>query len=163
MKLLGKTLVTVAAVVSVTAIARHHETVVEIAAGNDNFSTLVSLVQEADLVEALSGDGPFTVFAPTNAAFSDLGDETLQLVKEDKALLAKILAYHVVSGKITSDMICDESSYQTLEGSSISISCSDIDGSTLVQLNDENIISAVDLTGTNGVVHVIDKVLIPAE
>ena len=132
-------------------------TVVDLAVDNDNFSTLVSAVVKAGLVDALSGDGPFTVFAPTNEAFealfTSLGISGIDdLTAED---LTPILTYHVVSGNVLStDLVSGE--VETLnEGKNLSV-----DLSSGVKINDSNVVAA-DIQGTNGVIHVIDKVLLP--
>jgi uncharacterized surface protein with fasciclin (FAS1) repeats len=132
--------------------------IVELAAGNDTFSTLVAAVTAGDLVGTLSGEGPFTVFAPTNAAFAALPEGTIEtlLMPENKALLQKILTYHVVSGNVTSgDLIAG--AVPTVQGSNVMVSMDDG-----VQINDANVIAA-DVILSNGVIHVIDKVIMPAE
>lgn len=133
-------------------------TVVEIAVSNPDFSILVEAVTKADLAGALSADGPFTVFAPTNdafnALFADLGvDGVGDLTAEQ---LTPILTYHVVSGKVMSTDLSN-TSVETLNGKKIKIDLSDN-----VKINDSKVIAA-DIDGKNGVIHVIDKVLIPAE
>lgn len=131
-------------------------TVVEIAASNSDFSTLVEAVKKAELVDALSADGPFTVFAPTNEAFeslfknlgvSGIGDLTAEQ-------LTPILTYHVVSGKVMSTDLSN-TSVATLNGQKIKVDLSDG-----VKINDSKVVKA-DIEGKNGVVHVIDKVLLP--
>lgn len=131
-------------------------TVVDIAASNPDFSILVEAVAKAGLVGALSGDGPFTVFAPTNEAFNALFKQLgVSGVKDLTAKqLTPILTYHVVSGKVMSSDLTN-TSVATLNGQKIKI-----DISNGVKINDSKVTSA-DITGTNGVVHVIDKVLIP--
>ena len=130
--------------------------VVEIAAGNPDFSILVEAVTKANLVEALSADGPFTVFAPTNEAFKSLFKELgVSGVKDLTAdQLTPILTYHVVSGKVMSTDL-KNSSVATLNGQDIKV-----DLNNGVKINDSNVVKA-DIAGSNGVVHVIDKVLIP--
>jgi len=131
-------------------------TVVEIAVSNPDFSTLVEAVTKADLAGALSADGPFTVFAPTNEAFNklfkQLGVKGIQDLSAEQ--LTPILTYHVISGKVMSGDLSN-TSVTTLNGKKIKI-----DLSEGVHINDSNVIKA-DIQGTNGVVHVIDKVLIP--
>ncbi len=148
--------------------AGHHEgghdnmspSIVELAAGNDNLSTLVAAVQAAGLVGVLSGDGPFTVFAPTNAAFAKLPEGTVEslLKPENKDQLTAILTYHVVSGKVKAADVVKLDSAKTVEGRSISISAS----AAGVKVDAANVIMT-DIAASNGVVHVIDSVLIPAE
>jgi transforming growth factor-beta-induced protein len=131
--------------------------IVDIALGNDDFSMLVSLLQQADLVETLQGEGPFTVFAPTNDAFQSLLD-ALNITAADlmaQPELSKVLLYHVVSGNIMSTDLVDGTSAPTINGEMINI-----DLSNGVMINDSNVIIA-DLEATNGVVHVIDSVLVP--
>ncbi len=133
-------------------------TVVDIAINNSNFSTLVDAVVKAELDGTLSGDGPFTIFAPTNEAFdellSDLGASSLDdLTKED---LIPILKYHVVSGNVRSDDL-SSGSVETLNGD-IQVDVGDEN----VTINTDATVTAVDIQGTNGVVHVIDKVLLPS-
>ena len=134
-------------------------TIVEIAAGNENFSTLVAAVTAADLAETLSGEGPFTVFAPTNEAFAALPDGTLdELLKpENKDQLIAILTYHVVAGKVTAEQVVELESAETVQGGEIAIAVSD-DG---VTLNETVNVVKTDIIGSNGVIHVIDAVLLP--
>lgn len=133
------------------------ETVVDIALSNDDFSMLVSLLQKADLVGALQAEGPFTVFAPTNAAFEKLL-AALDITAADlmnQPDLSKVLLYHVISGKIMSTDLTDGLEAATLNGEAIKFDLNDG-----VKANESNIIAA-DIEAGNGVVHVIDTVLIP--
>jgi uncharacterized surface protein with fasciclin (FAS1) repeats len=133
------------------------ETVVGIAAGNKDFSTLVAAVKAAGLVETLSGDGPFTVFAPTNAAFAKLPKGTVEdlLKPENKAKLTAILTYHVVAGKV---MAADVKTgmVKTVQGGELDVKVADggvtVDGAKVVK---------TDIVGTNGVIHVLDSVVLP--
>jgi uncharacterized surface protein with fasciclin (FAS1) repeats len=131
--------------------------IVEIALGNEDFSMLVSLLQKADLVETLQGEGPFTVFAPTNQAFEDLlaalDITAAELMAQPD--LAKVLLYHVVPAKVMSGDLTDGMQAGTAEGSTLSIDLSDG-----VKVNTSTVISA-DIEATNGVVHVIDSILVP--
>lgn len=131
-------------------------TVVDIAVANPDFSILVEAVTKANLAGALSADGPFTVFAPTNEAFESLFDQLgVSGVKDLTAeQLTPILTYHVVSGKVMSSDLSN-TSVATLNGEKIKI-----DVSNGVKINDSHV-TAADISGKNGVVHVIDKVLIP--
>ena len=131
-------------------------TVVDIAVSNPDFSILVEAVTKADLAGALSAEGPFTVFAPTNEAFNALFKELgVSGIKDLTAeQLTPILTYHVVSGKVMSTDLSN-TSVATLNGKKIKI-----DISNGVKINDSNV-TAADIAGQNGVVHVIDKVLIP--
>jgi uncharacterized surface protein with fasciclin (FAS1) repeats len=133
-------------------------TIVDVAAGNEDFSTLVAAVQAAGLAETLSGDGPFTVFAPTNDAFAALPEGLLDalLLPENKDTLVKILTYHVLAGEVTSDMVT-AGDVPTVEGQNITITT---DGG--VKVNDANVI-ATDVMASNGVIHVIDAVIVPPD
>jgi uncharacterized surface protein with fasciclin (FAS1) repeats len=133
-------------------------TVVEIAASNADFSTLVAAVQAAGLAETLSGPGPFTVFAPTNAAFAALPAGTVDnlLKPENKDQLVSILTYHVVPGKVMSASLAGTTATPaTVNGATVTI-----DGTAGVKVNGANVVTA-DLEAVNGVVHVIDAVILP--
>lgn len=132
--------------------------IVDIAAGNPNFSTLVSLVKKAGLVDVLKGSGPFTVFAPTNDAFAKLPKATLEAVGKDKDLLIKVLTYHVVAGKVTAADVVKLKSAKTVQGSKVHIN---VKGGK-VRINKSNVVKT-DIMASNGVIHVIDTVLIPAD
>jgi len=121
------------------------------------FSTLAAAVEAAALVDVLKGDGPFTVFAPTNAAFDALPDGVLEALLDDPAALGEILTYHVVPGRIFSSDLEDGATVTTVEGRTVTIS---LNGGARV--NDANIV-ATDVLATNGVIHVIDAVLIPQD
>ncbi len=121
-----------------------------------SFSTLLAAVDAAGLTATLKGAGPFTVFAPTDAAFAALPAGTLDALLADPTALASILTYHVVAGEVTSDQVVSLSSATTVNGADIAISVS---GSN-VMVNDANVV-AVDVRATNGVIHVIDKVILP--
>lgn len=131
--------------------------IVETALAANNFSTLVAVLGAAGLIETLKGDGPFTVFAPTDAAFAKVRRQTLAdlLEPENKKKLAAILNYHVVRGKVTSHEVFSITSATTLHGQKLSISKQDE-----VKINDAKVI-VTDLEATNGVIHVIDSVLMP--
>lgn len=132
--------------------------IVSIALGNENFSTLVTALQAAGLVETLQGDGPFTVFAPTNAAFEALPEGTLEslLLEENRDQLIQILTYHVVPGKVMSGDLSDGMTAATVQGSTVEISISDYG----VKVDDASVVTA-DVEATNGVIHVIDAVILP--
>ena len=134
--------------------------IVDTAAGNKDFSTLVAAVQAAGLVETLKSKGPFTVFAPTNAAFAKLPAGTVEslLKSENKATLVKILTYHVVSGKVlAADVVkLNGKMVKTVQGSDVTITVAD----GKVKVNDSNVV-ATDIETSNGVIHVIDTVLLP--
>lgn len=131
--------------------------VVEIAAGNSDFSTLVAAVKAAGLAETLSGKGPFTIFAPTNAAFAKLPAGTVEglLKPENKEKLAGILTYHVVAAKVLAADV-KSGKVATVNGKEVDIKVADgkvtVDGATVVK---------TDIVGANGVIHVIDTVILP--
>jgi uncharacterized surface protein with fasciclin (FAS1) repeats len=139
-----------------SAAASEAGTVVEVASGNDDFSTLVAAVKAAGLAETLSGDGPFTVFAPTNDAFEALPKGVLDslLKPENKDALTKILTYHVLKGKVTSDKV-KAGDVDTVEGSKVVIKTDDG-----VAVGSAKVVTP-DVEASNGVIHVIDEVLIP--
>ena len=132
--------------------------IVEIALAARSFSTLAAALGAAGLVETLKGEGPFTVFAPTDAAFAKVPQQTLNdlLQPENKKKLAAILTYHVVPGKVTSHEVIAMSSAITLQGQKLNISQQDG-----VKINEAKVI-VTDIGATNGVIHVIDSVLMPA-
>ena len=145
-------------------------TVVEVAQGDETFSTLVSAVTAADLGATLSGDGPFTVFAPTNDAFAKIPEATLtELTTNDTETLGNILTYHVVAGNVDADTLL-----QSIEGAGADgYSIDTVNGGTLTAtVVDGNVVltdaaggtatvTATDVAASNGVIHVIDTVLMP--
>ena len=130
--------------------------VVDIAVDDGRFTTLVAALGAADLVETLSGPGPFTVFAPTDDAFNALPEGTVEGLLEDIPALTDVLTYHVVSGSVLAETVVGLDSATTLQGADVNISVMGSD----VMLNDSKVI-ITDIVGSNGVVHVIDKVLMP--
>jgi uncharacterized surface protein with fasciclin (FAS1) repeats len=130
-------------------------TIVDVAVQAGKFNTLVQAVQAAGLVETLSGEGPFTVFAPTDEAFAQIPQETLQAVLADKEKLTAILTYHVVPGKLMAADVVRSTQLQTVQGQSITVST---EGG--VRVDDANVIQT-DIEADNGVIHVIDKVIMP--
>ena len=134
-------------------------TIVDVAIAAGSFDTLVAAVTAADLVETLSGDGPFTVFAPTDDAFAALPEGVLDklLLEENKDVLVKILTYHVVSGEVTSDLVT-AGDVETVEGQTIELATPE--GG--VTVNGANVTTA-DVEASNGVIHVIDAVLLPPD
>jgi len=130
--------------------------IVEVAVENGNFKTLVAAVQAAGLAETLSGEGPFTVFAPTDEAFAKLPQGTVEGLLQDKEKLAQILTYHVVSGKVMAKDVVGMSSAKTVQGSDVAIK---VDGNT-VMINNATV-TMTDIEASNGVIHVIDTVLMP--
>jgi uncharacterized surface protein with fasciclin (FAS1) repeats len=133
-------------------------TVAEIATSNDDFSTLVTAVGAAGLADTLNGSGPFTVFAPTNEAFAKLPPDQLQAILADRALLTKILTYHVLPDRVLSKDLKKRQTVETVEGSPVEIikkkKGAFIEGAR---------ITATDIKGSNGVVHVIDTVIVPPD
>jgi uncharacterized surface protein with fasciclin (FAS1) repeats len=153
----GSSTETTVAAVDTTDMAKEAGTIVEVAQGNPDFSTLVAAVVAADLAETLSGEGQFTVFAPTNAAFEALPAGLLEklLLPENKATLVKILTYHVVPSKVMAADVA-EGDVTTAEGSTFAITT--MGG---VKVNTANV-TATDIAASNGVIHVIDAVLVPS-
>jgi rhamnose transport system substrate-binding protein len=133
------------------------QTVVDIAVADGRFTTLVTALQEAGLVETLSGEGPFTVFAPTDDAFNKLPDGTIEGLLADIPALTDVLTYHVVPGKVMAADVVNLTSADTVMGEPLSIS---VDGET-VMINDSTVIIP-DIEASNGVIHVIDTVLLPS-
>lgn len=159
MKTLTSLLVAAATLVSSATAVRADEakSIVEVAAGNPDFSTLVAAVKAAGLVDTLSGTGPFTVFAPTNAAFAKLPKGTVEdlLKPENKAKLASILTYHVVGGKVMAKDV-KPGAVKMVSGNESKIS---IDGKT-VKI-DAATVTTTDINCKNGIIHVIDSVILP--
>jgi uncharacterized surface protein with fasciclin (FAS1) repeats len=130
--------------------------VVDTAVAAGQFKTLVAAVEAAGLAETLKGDGPFTVFAPTDAAFAKVPKETLDALLKDKKALAAVLTYHVVPGKVTATEVVKLDSAKTVQGGTVKIAAQDgkvtVNGATVVK---------ADIACKNGVIHVIDAVLLP--
>lgn len=153
---------------AVSAHAGHHEKsddaggdnddIVAVAASNADFSTLVAAVKAADLVDTLKGDGPYTVFAPTNAAFEALPEGTLDslLQPDNQDQLRAILLYHVVAGKVTAADVVKLDAATTAGGDDVVITVEN----DQVNINDATVV-ATDVMASNGVIHVIDTVLLP--
>ncbi|TWT97433.1 Immunogenic protein MPT70 precursor [Neorhodopirellula pilleata] len=159
---LGLAAAVTASMLSTSAKADHHETkektIVEVAVGAKNFTTLVAAVKAAGLVDTLSGKGPFTVFAPTDEAFAKLPEGTVEslLKPENKEKLVSILTYHVVSGKVMAADVVKLSEAKTVQGSTVDIKVSD-DG---VMVDKAKVVKT-DIECSNGVIHVIDSVILP--
>ncbi len=136
------------------------ENLVALAAANGSFKTLTAALKAADLTTTLEGAGPFTVFAPNDQAFAALPQEALQelLKPENKALLVKILTYHVVPGKVTSTDL-KSGAVKSVEGGSINVK---VDSATGVSVNEAKVVQP-DIQASNGVIHVIDKVILPPD
>ena len=132
--------------------------IVDTAVKAGSFKTLAAALKAADLVETLKGKGPFTVFAPTDEAFAKLPEGTLEdlLKPENKEKLAKILTFHVVSGKVTSAQVVKMKEAKTVEGQSVKIVVKD----GVVKIDDAKVVKT-DIDCTNGVIHVIDRVILP--
>ncbi len=132
--------------------------IVDTAVDAGSFTTLVAAVQAAGLVDTLKGDGPFTVFAPTDAAFAALPNGTVEtlLLEENKDQLIAILTYHVVPGKVMSTDLTDDMTAKTVQGGDLTI---DLDDG--VKVNEATVTTA-DVETSNGVIHIVDTVIIPA-
>ncbi len=163
-------ILTITMTIALSNKATAQETIVDVAVGNENFSTLVTALKAADLVGALQGDGPFTVFAPTNDAFAKIDSETLNFLLEAKnqKALANILTYHVVSGKLTAtDVVA------ALKKGDGMVELKALNGQVLTVLQKDgkiwlkdtkgnySEITATDIMGNNGVIHVINSVAMP--
>ena len=160
---LSKTLSVLFATLLFTAFAQanHHEMkrdIVDVAAENGSFTTLVAAVKAAGLVETLKGDGPFTVFAPTDEAFAALPEGTVDMLlkPENKDKLVTVLTYHVVTGKIMATEVMKLNSAETVQGEAVMIAIDDGN----VMINNAKV-AMPDVEASNGVIHVIDKVLLP--
>lgn len=148
---------TAAAALSTTAFAAGHEmNIVETAVEAGNFTTLATALEAAGLVETLSGEGPFTVFAPTDEAFAALPEGTVEGLLEDTDALTGVLTYHVVPGEVMSGDLSDGMTAETVNGAEIEIS---IENGT-VMVNGATVTTA-DIQASNGVIHVIDSVILP--
>ena len=155
-----KTLLSAAAAIAMTTsafAAGHAKDIVDTAAAAGDFGTLLAAAEAAGLVETLKGDGPFTIFAPTDAAFAALPEGTVEelLKPENKEMLASILTYHVIAGKVMSTDLTDDMEAATVNGDTVMI---DLDNGIMV---DGANVTAADIEATNGVIHVIDAVIMP--
>lgn len=131
--------------------------IVQVATESGSFKTLLTAVKAAGLVETLQGKGPFTVFAPTDAAFAALPAGTLDKLLADKEALKEVLLYHVVAGGVTADQVVGLTSATSVEGSPVAIAVKD----GTVYLNDSAKVVTPDVMASNGVIHVIDSVILP--
>ena len=129
---------------------------VDTAVAAGNFKTLAAALQAAGLVETLKGKGPFTVFAPTDEAFAKLPAATVEALLKDKEKLTKILLYHVVSGNVMAKDVVKLKSAKTVQGSSVKINAKD----GKVMVDNANVVKT-DIAASNGVIHVIDSVILP--
>ncbi|CAM3005279.1 fasciclin domain-containing protein [Vibrio mytili] len=148
-------------VLPLSAYAHNHgmkKDIVDTAIENGSFTTLVAAVKAADLVDTLKGDGPLTVFAPTDEAFAKLPEGTVEtlLKPENKDKLVAILTYHVVPGEVMAADVVKMDTANTVQGGEVKIT---VDGD-MVMINDANVVAA-DVKASNGVIHVIDTVLMP--
>lgn len=150
---------------STATVAGHHETneghapdIVDVAVAAGQFNTLAAALGAADLIDTLKSEGPFTVFAPTDAAFEKLPAGTVEMLlePENKDQLIAVLTYHVVAGSVMAADVVELSSAATVNGADVAITV--VDGA--VRINDATVISA-DIAASNGVIHVIDTVLLP--
>ncbi|GLP95134.1 hypothetical protein GCM10007895_04400 [Paraferrimonas sedimenticola] len=156
--------VTVMVATLVLATAAHanmygkNKDIVDVAVENGSFNTLVAAVQAGELVDTLKGDGPFTVFAPTDEAFAKLPEGTVEMLlkPENKDKLVAVLTYHVVPGKVTAADVVNVDRATTVQGQAIMVNA---EGGK-VMINDAQVL-ATDVKASNGVIHVIDTVLIP--
>jgi uncharacterized surface protein with fasciclin (FAS1) repeats len=130
--------------------------IVDTAVSAGSFTTLVAAVKAAGLVDTLKGAGPFTVFAPTDEAFAKLPAGTVEALLKDIPKLKKILTYHVVAGKVMAADVVKLKSAKTVEGSEVKI-----DATNGVKINDSKVVTP-DVAADNGVIHIIDAVLLPA-
>jgi uncharacterized surface protein with fasciclin (FAS1) repeats len=166
--LLGALVATASVAVGATAApsgpSAQNATIIGVAAGDKRFSTLVTLVKQAGLVKTLNGKGPFTVFAPTNAAFAALkrnAPDTYNAVVSDRALLTKVLTYHVLASRVPSTAAVaaakKNASVKTVQGEKIKLS---LEGGALF-LNGSSKVIIADVKASNGVIHAINAVLVP--
>lgn len=135
----------------------HSKDIVDTAVEAGSFNTLAAALTAAGLVETLKGEGPFTVFAPTDAAFAALPEGTVEALLNDIPALTAILTYHVVPGKVMSTDLSEGLTATTVNGADITIT---LDGGAKVN---GAVISAADIEASNGVIHVIDSVILPPE
>ena len=149
----------IASVTIASAGENHKESkkdIVETAVAAGNFTTLATALTEAGLIETLKGKGPFTVFAPTDEAFAKVPKADLANLLKDKEQLKKVLLYHVVAGKVMSTDVVKLKSAPTVEGNAVKISVK----GKMVKVDNANV-TAVDIEASNGVIHVIDSVIMP--
>ncbi|GJM09677.1 MAG: beta-Ig-H3/fasciclin [Lysobacteraceae bacterium] len=158
---LVKSLLGAIALVGIVAVApagnygKKSNTIVDVASANGNFTTLLAALDAADLTDTLKGDGPYTVFAPTDAAFAALPEGTVEALLADPQALANILTFHVAAGKTTAETVVTLDSVTTLQGGSL-----DVSTANGVMIGKANVVAA-DVMADNGVIHVIDAVLLP--
>lgn len=132
------------------------DSILETAQAAGTFNTLLTAVKAAGLTDALSGEGPFTIFAPTDEAFAALPEGTIQALLKDKEKLSSILTYHVLSGEVKAESVVKLEKAETLNGQSVSIKV--VEKKVMI---DNALVTATDIICTNGVIHVIDSVILP--
>lgn len=132
--------------------------IVDVAVEAGSFTTLAAALEAAGLIDVLKGDGPFTVFAPTDEAFAKLPAGTVEALLADKEALTAILTYHVVAGKVMSSDVVGLTEAETVNGAKIAVA---VEGDA-VKINDATV-TAVDVAASNGVIHVIDTVILPPQ
>ena len=147
----------IAAAVSAASLSVQAKDIVDTAVSAGQFDTLVTAVQAAGLVETLKGEGPFTVFAPTDEAFAKIPQAQLEALLANKEALTAVLTYHVLAGRITSAQLLEQrlTTVDTVQGEAVTI-----DARNGVRVNDANVVKA-DIAASNGVIHVIDTVILP--
>jgi uncharacterized surface protein with fasciclin (FAS1) repeats len=152
-----RTTILAAATALVLPVAAKAQDIVDVAVGAGTFTTLVAAVEAAGLVDTLKGEGPFTVFAPTDEAFAALPEGTVEALLADIPALTAILTYHVVPGKVMSTDLSDGMMAATVNGAEVTIGT--MNG---VTVNGANVVTA-DIEASNGVIHVIDAVILPPQ
>ena len=146
----------VAAAVMASSAVKAEKDIVGTAIASGNFKTLVSALNEAGLTATLKGPGPFTVFAPTDSAFAKIPKADLDRLMKDKVLLKKVLLYHVVSGLLSSSDVARLNGARTAEGADLKVARN----GTQIMINDARVVTG-DVEASNGVIHVVDTVLMP--
>lgn len=154
----GIAVAAVAIVQNPSVVVAQQQNIVEVASGNDNFETLVQAVTAADLAGTLSGGGPFTVFAPVDAAFEKLPSGALNNLVADRAALRSVLTYHVVSGRLTAADLQGRDYVTTLNGERLRVRT--VNGRVMVG---NATVAMADVAASNGVIHAIDTVLMPPQ
>jgi uncharacterized surface protein with fasciclin (FAS1) repeats len=136
--------------------------IVDVARDAGSFKTLLTAVEAAGLTDALRGEGPFTVFAPTDSAFAALPEGLVASLLKDKEKLSAVLTFHVVSGSMPASALAKKDAVKTLQGSKVSLkgACCEVSGKTTLTVNGASVVKA-DISTANGVIHVIDKVILP--
>jgi uncharacterized surface protein with fasciclin (FAS1) repeats len=135
------------------------DTIADVVSANEDFSILLTALQTAGLTETLSAEGPFTVFAPVNAAFEAVDEATLTALLEDQETLEQVLLYHVVEGEVLAEDVVGLDEAETVQGTTITIT---VEADT-VMLNNTATVTETDIMASNGVIHVIDSVLVPSD